>query len=82
MKSIETKRLIIRRFAANDPISDGCYPVDRMNMSFDYSPDMSECYYKNYPLTGGGYFAITLKTTGEIIGRVLGRSIELTRHCL
>jgi len=51
-------------------------------MSFDYSPDMSECYYKNYPLTGGGYFAITLKTTGEIIGRVLGRSIELTRHCL
>ena len=38
-------------------------------MGFDYSPEMADRYYAEYPFPGAGWFAVCLRATGGIVGR-------------
>ncbi len=39
-------------------------------MAFDYSPEMADRYYAEYPLSGGGWFAVCDGVTSKLVGRV------------
>lgn len=70
MDPLRTKQLTIRQFTKGDPMDAHCYPVDRINMSCDYFPELATRYYSEYPVRRCGWFAVIKNATGEIIGRV------------
>ena len=47
-----------------------CFPSDRENWHRPYEPGLAEEYYDRYALRGGGYRAVTLKSSGAVSGRV------------
>lgn len=70
MNPVRTERLTVRKFASDDPMLAYGHPVDQWNMAVAYSPELADRYYAEYPLPGGGWFAVCFNATGEILGRV------------
>ena len=69
IEPIETERLLIGAFTPRGPVVEHCFPSDRENLHQPYEPERA-AYYRQYPVSGGGYRAITLKSNGQVIGRV------------